>query len=326
MLPGAAFALATLSYALPSRAQEPDIALRAHVSIGSAAASCVEARELGDRVDDILGRDAVSDDGELHVVVDARPSDRGSTLFITLSDAGGVRAEREVAHDSAECGALIGTLSVVVAMMLDDRAREVALDITRAVPTITATAPVPPLAPPTAAGARAWIGFGAGVVVALGLLPGAVPGAELRGEVGVTGIGSGALALVVFPWGTARGAPGGEFTGLSGSLSGCTPRSVDLAPFSIAGCAGVSGGAIRGVATSVERAIERLEPVVALDAYADLALTVARPLGIALRLGLSVPVVRPSFFARIGGARAQIHEPWPVVPMATLAFFLVDRE
>ena len=308
----------------PAHAQTP---LRGRLSVTEATSSCVSSEELADRVDEILGRDAIGDEGELTVEVDARLRDGGVSVLVTVSDATGARSQREVRHAGA-CGPLVGTLSVIVAMLLDDRARAGTLEVTRALAQPASAPPAamdaPPVAPTAAEPSDLSLAVAVGVVLPFGLLPGVAPGLGVRGELGQRAGWHGELGLTIEPWSVASGAPGGEFSAFAGAAGVCTPRFTDAAPLALAGCVTATVGAIRGTATGVAETYDRVEPLVMVGAALETSMWIAPPLAVALRLGVDVPLLRPSFFVQVGADDVVVHEPWWVVPFVGLDIVLAD--
>jgi hypothetical protein len=319
-----------------AQAGEPLHATLAVVATGDAA-GCVEADALATRVEGILGRDVIRGDaGRVQVRIDVARDALRTRATVTLVEAGAPRDTRDVVHEGRRCAAIAGPLSVVVAMLLDDREHTPTLDVTTAAETPT-PAPPPTRRPPTPttvpttrddddARTTHWI---AQLVPALGvgagLLPGAAFLAELGGRLGPPRAFALTLGLAALPWARAGGAPGGDFSAFRGAIGVCAPGAMDPTRLTLGGCVAVGAAAIRGRGAGLARVYEQFEPWVDVEAALELHVPLGARVALSLRVGALVPLLRPIFFARIDDADVVLHDPWPVVPTVTLALPLTIR-
>ena len=299
------------------------------------AAACVDASALTARVEAILGRDVIRmDAGRVQVRVDVRRDAQRTRAQITLVEDGAPRDTREVVHEGPRCAAIAGPLSLVVAMLLDDRERAPTLDVTNAAEAPTApvaTRPAARTAPRNEAitedgDVERWRAqlvpeFGVGV----GMLPGAALLAGLGGRLGPPRAFALSFALSVLPGARVEGPPGGEFLAFRGALGVCAPGSTDPTHLTLGGCVAVGAAAMRGRGEALERVYVQLEPWVDVEAAPALHVPLGARLTLALRVGVLVPLLRPVFYARIDDEDVILHDPWPLVPTATLAVPLTIR-
>ena len=79
----------------------------------------------------------------------------------------------------------------------------------------------------------------------------------------------------------------------------------------------------RGAALA--RVYEQFAPWIDVEAALELHVPLGAGLSAAVRVGVMVPLLRPVFYARVGDEDVVLHDPWPVVPVATLALPLAIR-
>jgi hypothetical protein len=87
----------------------------------------------------------------------------------------------------------------------------------------------------------------------------------------------------------------------------------------------VGAAAMRGRGEALERVYVQLEPWVDVEAALELHVPLGARFTLALRVGVLVPLLRPVFYARIDDEDVILHDPWPLVPTATLAVPLTIR-
>jgi len=299
------------------------------------AAACVDASALTARVEAILGRDVIrADASRVQVRVEVVRDAQRTRAQITLVEDGAPRDTREVMHEGPRCTAIAGPLSLVLAMLLDDRERAPTLDVTNAAETPTtpvATRPAARTAPRTEAitedgRATRWRAqlvpeLGVGV----GMLPGAALLAGLGGRLGPPRAFALSFALSLLPGSRVEGPPGGDFLAFRGALGVCAPGSTDPTHLTLGGCVAVGAAAMRGRGEALERVYVQLEPWVDVEADLELHIPLGARVAVALRVGVLVPLLRPVFYARVADEDVVLHDPWPVVPVATLAVPLTIR-
>lgn len=301
------------------------------------AAGCIDADALAARVEGILGRDVIRHDASrVRVRVEVARDERRTRATVTLVEADAPQDVRDVVHEGRRCATIAGPLSVVVAMLLDDRERTPTLDVTTAAETHAAppSTPnaVPRRAPTTPSAARdddaatRWIAqLVPALGVGVGLLPGAAFLAELGGRFGPPRAFALTLTLSVLPLARAAGAPGGDFSAFRGAIGVCAPGSVDPIRLTLGGCVAVGTAAVRGRGAGLAQVYEQFEPWIDVEAALELHVPLGAHVAAALRVGVMVPLLRPVFYARVDDAEVVLHDPWPVVPTATLALPLTIR-
>ena len=306
------------------------------VAAAGDAVGCVDAHGLAARVEGILGRDVIrSGASRVQVRVEVARDERRTRATVTLVEEGAPQDTRDVVHEGRRCAAIAGPLSVVVALLLDDRERTPTLDLTTAAETPAAPTPAATRRAATttravpdddrAASTRWAAQLVPALGVGVGMLPGAAFLAELGGRFGPPRAFALTLTLSVLPLARASGAPGGDFSAFRGALGVCAPGSADPIRLTLGGCVAVGAAAIRGRGEGLARVYEQFEPWIDVEAALELHVPLGAGLSAAVRVGVMVPLLRPVFYARVGDEDVVLHDPWPVVPVATLALPLAIR-
>jgi len=317
--------------ARPSGAQEATPHVRLSWARGEGAESCVDSRELAERVRARLGRDPFDERAELSIEgVVTRTSDAFRAELRVRDGARTQIGQRELSSPAADCSPLGDAVVLAVALTLDPHAAAYATETASGAPSSqpqplglwtenpVVTCPPAPSCPeaapcPACEEPRGdHVEISARGVVAGGVLPGPSPGAALfaafgsaavRGTVGMTYLPEQALLGEPFSFGLTTGALGACWVPVrDGRVQGA-----------------VCGEAQLGAIHAVVRELTPLEPGdhlwVALGAGPRLSIGLLPPLRFELGATLLVPLARKEF--------AILGEPTPVFessPVGVLGF------
>lgn len=279
-----------------------------------APAGCVTAEQLARAVEQIRAEPTFAEDGRASIRGRVVAEGSAHVASLALVVDGAIVGTREVRQAGA-CAALLGPLSVVVALLVDVRREHV--------PLVLPEPPAPPPAPeapatetpPTAAFTLHAAIEG---VLLVGLLPNASIGPALRA--GLTPRGGPALRLGLVSLPELADTAVGSFFATWGSLEVC-PTLLD-GELALRVCAAVDLGVLRGVGRNAARVRESFVPIVAPGASVEFVARLSGPIGLRVSLGAAVPVVSPYFFYEAPSGVAVVHQPWPVWLRASIGLSL----
>jgi hypothetical protein len=220
----------------PAAASADPVVVRLDWVRAPGAERCPDGAALARGVAARLGRDPFGTAGERAVEGLVARADDAFTARLSLRDrAGALLGTRSLSSASPDCAALMGAVTLAVALMVDP---EAALRPRPTAPVPAPRAPTPPTPRP--------VTVGVDVVGTAGLLPGAAPGVALRATGPITGRLGWSVAALYFP--ESRTSPDDGFafgwTGVSAALC------VDLvrgARGAVMGCGGALVGGMHAV-------------------------------------------------------------------------------
>jgi hypothetical protein len=288
---------------------------------GDGAGTCIDGRELAARVEATIGRSvrAGSPDGLAggRSAADAEGSPADATplrldgqvlplghgwIAVVQVQGAGPTLRREVTLDVTDCRQLDEALVLVVALMAEaavPSARRLTLPV-RASP--------------------ASVGIGHDVAMAIGMLPGVVPGFGLATELSLPPVWH--LAAWAHAWPFSQALDGGSGGRLTAWTFGAGPCLGPTAPAGVSffGCAGASGGVVYASGIGLDLPHTSARPYLQAEVRAGLRVRVSGPMFLRLEGGLGVPISRDSYeFTDADGATHTVFKTAAVVPLGRLA-------
>jgi hypothetical protein len=241
-------------------------------------------------------------------VIMRRDGPRHAALVRTYAPDGTLSGERSVLPQTAGCAALAEALSVVLSVMIDP-AGALAERPPQAPPPPAASPPIratpPPFSPVPAARQLTVRRLGALARIEEQLLadPVAAFGVTYEQELPFGGLRLEATATLVD---TRRRSVSTEGVRMSvaGASVGYCPLFLTRGPFSVAGCAGLDGGAWFVSSFGVSAPVHKTDPFLAGSARLGAVLALGGRLGVALGGGARALVLRPEYRFDIAGSDA----------------------
>jgi hypothetical protein len=267
------------------------------------AESCIESRELVDKVEAVVGRGAFvpAGRGSTVVVGTVGPAPAGGGWFAVVEAriAGVTATRRELGVDASDCRQLDEAVVLVVALMADSAEGQ------PPVLRIPAT-PEPPS-----------VGMGLDVAIALGMLPGAAVGLGLASEITIPPMWP--IALWTHAWlpslalqGDAGGRLGAWTLG-----AGICPVAVTRRRWTFAGCLGASGGAIDSNGVDLDVPESKTLGFAEGEIRAGFRARIAGPFFAGVDLGAGVPFTRYAFhYTQADGTVHDVFHTAAVIPQA----------
>lgn len=328
---GAAFVIAN-AFAPPAGAQDATPHVRLSWSRGDGAESCLDSRELAERVRARLGRDPFEEGAEINIEgIVTRASDAFRAELRVRNGARAQLGRRELSSPLPDCAPLGDAVVLAVALAIDPNAAAYAptgpsgaapppaaepLGLWTENPVVSCppapSCPAPEPCPRCEAPRGDHVEVAARGVVAGGVLPGPSPGAALFAAYGGAAL-RGTLGITYLPGRELEGRP---FSfGLTAGAAGACWVPVRLAPLEGALCGEVQLGAVHAV-------VRELTPLktgdhlwVALGAGPLVSIGLVPPLRLELGATILVPLERKQF--------AVVGEPTPAfesAPVGALGF------
>lgn len=317
-------ALAAAAQGRPARASEsspvpgPPTCLAWNPDV---AETCPTVEEVETAIREILGRPALAAPScESRVTGSIRPDGLGGWRvgLHFMSPSGESLGERSLQLRDAPCSALKDSLSLVIALTVEEAGSRGATTALRLpsppAPPSLATEPRPPIRVLVGAAASSGIlpdvGFGASVALASPALAG------LPSRLGTT-----------FWFPDSQGtAPGGRFWAWVGSAGVC-PSLLRARRFDLSGCFEVFAGAIRGVGLGLDQIEGATRPFGAGEVSAAVSVPISGRMSVYARVGVAVPWVRPRFiYVDQSGTSVVAYQPSAAIPMAGLGVELGSHE
>jgi hypothetical protein len=267
------------------------------------AESCIESRELVDKVEAVVGRGAFvpAGRGSTVVVGTVGPAPAGGGwLAVVEARIGGVTAtRRELGVDAPDCRQLDEAIVLVVALMADSA--EAQPSVLR----IPAT-PEPPS-----------VGMGLDVAIALGMLPGAAVGLGLASEITIPPMWP--VALWTHAW-----LPSLALQGDSGGRLGAWTLGAGICPvatthrrWTFAGCLGASGGAIDSNGVDLDVPESKTLGFAEGEIRVGFRARIAGPFFAGIDLGAGIPFTRYAFhYTQADGTVRDVFHTAAVIPQA----------
>ncbi|MFO0686296.1 MAG: hypothetical protein U0234_29810 [Sandaracinus sp.] len=318
----------SLLWALPARAQETAGAAGRTASLGWArlpgAEACPSTQAIAQATEALLGRAAFVSPAEAALAIEGRVEPQGAGFRATLvvSDAAGVAIGTRVVETEGACDALLGPLSIALAVLVDPDA-----ETTTPTPDPDpAPTPTPPPEPRVVTqvvtervevpGPRWRLEIDLGAVLSLGATAFVSGGGELYVFLTPPGFVPIGLHGWVVPFSRAErpmGAYVDQLTSWAG-LSICPIAGRDDT-FSLAACAGLDVGGVFVLGQSQITPTERERITGGLDVSVRGRVRLIGPLWAVLSLALLVPFRQEGFFGTDG---ARYYGPEPVALIVTL--------
>jgi hypothetical protein len=286
-----------------------------------AAPGCAGGSALEAAVSAQLGRAVFSDPGSADVIVTGRAEVEGEALTVVLEmrSREGVPLGVRTLRSTGDCRALDDDIAIVIALMIDLPREQIELFV--AAPPAPASdvppTPDPSPTPPTATDAPIRMAVSASAALALELLPGVHGGARIGAEIDPTGWMPIELALGLWlPVSAERDGSGAIFLAWTVRAGACAIAR--LPPVDLGGCAAIEAGALHAAGYGLDRRLEPVRPLAALDVLAHLGVYLGDVVELRARVGVMVPFVRDRFVYDTAEGAVPLHRAEVIAPLGEL--------